>query len=129
MDNESEIISLQTLLGEFDEKNINQLIIKWREVEKIKKQINDLDDLLKLKIKAYLKERLWDRYLDKETKISVTLSSQKTTSIDREQLTQLLTEEQLAKVTKTTTFEKLLIVTPEAKARMKNYVTNKKANQ
>lgn len=118
---------VEVLIEDLDEEDITSLLTKWNEVVIIRKQLSDLEEMLKLKVKTYLKERNWERYIDKSTKISVSISTQKRTIISQTELKSILSEDQLAKVTKITTFEKLSIVTPETRERLKSYVKpNKK---
>ena len=78
--------------------------------------------LLKLKIKIHLKERKWERYLDPESKISVSIAKQSRETIDKERVKELLTEAQYAQVLRVSTFEKVSIVDKETRARLRNYV-------
>lgn len=124
MDNVPEEVEL--LIEGLDETNITSLLNKWNEVTAVKKKIEELDDILKNKIKVYLKERNWDKYTDDNNKISVTISEQKKETVDMKQLKVMLTEAQLAQVVHITTYEKMLILTPEARERLKNYVRKTK---
>lgn len=118
---------IEILLEDLDEDDITSLLKKWNEIVTISKKLSELEDMLRTRIKTYLKERNWDRYMDKETKIGVTISSHKRVTIDKTQLKKLLTPEQITKISKTSTVEKLLIVNKETRERMKKYVKpNKK---
>jgi len=113
---------VEILLDDLDEENISSILKKWDEIVSVRKKINDLEEMLKTKIRTYLKERKWDRYMDDDTKISVTISTQKRDSIDSKQLKVMLTDAQLSQVMRTTTFEKLSIMTPESRERIKKFV-------
>lgn len=118
---------VEVLLEDLDEENITSLLTKWNEVVTIRKKLTDLEEMLKLQITSYLKERNWKKFLDDKTKISVEISTQKRTTINQSELKSVLSETQLAKVTRVTSFEKVMIVTPESRERMKAYVRpNKK---
>lgn len=117
---------VEVMLEGLDQDDINSILSKWREIVEVRKKLDQLEEMLKMKVRAYLKERSWDRYMDKETQISVTLSTQKREDFDKTQLKLMLTEAQYAQVIKTTTFEKLTIVTPETRERLKKYVMAKK---
>jgi len=104
------------------EEDINKLLLLWKENSRTKKLAEQRDDKLKTKIKVYLKERKWDKYIDKDSKISVTISVQKRQKVDMDQLKIMLTESQLAQVLNTISFEKMNIMTPEARKRLKKYV-------
>lgn len=113
--------SVKNLIEGADLKNPNVLINKCLEIRKIKKELLKLDEDLKVKLKIFLKEKKWDKYIDKESKTSVSLIQQKRESIDKEKLKMFLTDSQMAQVKKIDTFEKMLIITPEDRKRLKYY--------
>lgn len=117
---------MEVLLVGLDEKSIKSILEKWQEVSEVRKKLEQLEEMLKMKIKTYLKERSWDRYNEPSTNISISLSTQKREDFDKTQLRLLLTDSQYSQVIKTTTFEKLQIITPEARERLKKYVVQKK---
>jgi len=107
------------------EDDINKLLSLWDENTKVKKFAEQRDEKLKTKIKIYLKERKWSKYIDKDSKISVSISMQKRQVVDKDQLKIMLTESQLAQVLNTTSFEKMSIITSETRKRLKKYVSKK----
>ena len=115
---------IEVLLEDLDENDIGSILSKWREIHIIKQELDKLDEMLKTKVKAHLKERKWDRYNDENTNISVNITVQKRENINKELVKDFLTEAQYSQVASTTTFEKMSIVTPEAKERLKNYAKN-----
>ena len=117
---------VEVLLEGLDENNISSVLKKWREISMIKKKIEEIDDMLKIKVKTYLKEREWDKYQDKDTNISVSISTIKRQTFDKAQLKIMLTEAQYAQVVQTNTYEKMSIITPEARERLKNYARKQK---
>jgi hypothetical protein len=117
---------VEILLEGLDVNNITSILDKCREISTLRKKLDELEDMLKTKVKVYLKEKGWDRYVDPNNKISVSLVVQKREDFDKTQLKLMLTDAQYSQVIKTTTFEKLLIMTPETKARLKQFVSNKK---
>ena len=114
--------TVEVLLEGLDENSISSLLEKWKEVHQVKIEMAELEDALKDKIKVYLKERDWNRYNDDRTNINVSIKVSKRESIDKKQLKLMLTDAQYAQVLKTNTFERMLIITPEARERMKKYV-------
>ena len=108
-----------------DTEDIDELLQIWSEVTKMKKQFEGLESRLKDKIKAYLKERFWNDYMDKKSKIKVTLSTMKRENIDKEMLKMMLTPSQIASVTKISTSEQMRIATPEIRKRMRKYAKGK----
>jgi len=104
---------VDVLLEGLDESNITSILNKYDEIVKVRKKLETLEDMLKTKIKIYLKERQWDRYLDKETKISVSITPQSRETINKEKVKEMLTEMQYAQVVRVSTFEKLSIINEE----------------
>jgi len=117
---------IDVVLEGLDETNISSILNKWKEVSEVKHKLDQLDEMLKTKVKNYLKEKRWTNFKDEITKINVTLISQKREDIDKTQLKLILTDSQYAQVLKVTTFEKLLIVTPESRERMKKFIGKNK---
>lgn len=117
---------IDVILADLNPDDITSILNKSKEVNELKRTLEKLDEMLKMKIKAFLKERGWDRYVDPTSKISVILSRAKREDFDKSQLKLILTDSQYAQVVRVTTFEKLMIITPEAKQRMKHYVMAKK---
>ena len=118
----NQLENVEVLLEGLDEKSITSILTKWKEISDVRKQLDILEDMLKTKIKTFLKERSWEKYNDSATDISVTLSTQKRQTIDKTQLKMILTEGQLAQIMRTTSFQKLNIVTPETRERLKKFV-------
>ena len=120
------IEDVEVLLEGLDSENITSILNKCNEIMTVRKKLEQLEDMLKMKVKAYLKERRWDKYTDSDSKISVSLTTMKREDFDKSQLKLMLTDSQYAQVIKTTTFEKLVIMTLENRQRLKNYVVTKK---
>jgi len=117
---------IDVVLEGLDETNISSILGKWKEISSIRKKLDQLEEMLKIKVKNYLKERRWTSFKDSSTKINVLLITQRNEIFDKAQLKLMLNDAQYAQVIKTTTFEKLLIVTPESRANMKKFVKSKK---
>jgi len=113
---------IDVLLDGLDETNISSILSKWKEIVTIRKRMDELEEALRDKVKIFLKEKGWNRYMDEDTQISVSLTTLKKESIDREQLKAMLTEQQYAQVSHVTSFEKLQIVTEEARQQMKKFI-------
>ena len=120
---------VEVILEGLDPNNITSVLDKCREIMEIRKKLDELEDMLKAKIKVHLKEKGWDRYVDPINKISVSLVVQKREDFDKAQLKLMLTDAQYSQVIKTTTFEKLIVMTPETKERLKHYVSKKKSER
>jgi hypothetical protein len=115
---------VEIILEGLDENNITSILDKYVEICNIRKKLDALEEMLKSKVKIFLKEKNWTRYLDSTNKISVSLLVQKREDFNRQQLKFILSESQYAQVLKITTFEKLLITTPEDRKRLTEYVRN-----
>ena len=113
---------VEVLLEGLNEGDINSILKKYNEVNLVRKKLEQLEDMLKLKIKIHLKERKWERYLDPESKISVSIAKQSRETINKERVKELLNEAQYAQVLRVSTFEKVSIVDKETRARLRNYV-------
>lgn len=116
---------IDVILEGLDENNISSILTKWNEISSIRKKLDQLEEMLKIKVKNYLKERRWTSFKDDSTKINVSLITQRNEIFDKAQLKLILNDAQYAQVIKTTTFEKLIIVTPESRANMKKFVKSK----
>lgn len=102
--------------------NIDDLLSIWTESNKGVKRFEEINDRIKAKLKAYLKERNWDSYISKKSKVSIKLSMIKREDIDRQQLKLLLSDSQYSLILKTSTYEKLDIITPERRNFLKKLV-------
>lgn len=115
------------LLDKLDDSDITGILELYSDTNKQKKYLIEIEDALKNKIKVFLKTRKWKRFTDDKTKISILLSKQSIERINKEELKNILSEGQYATVVHITSFEKLNIITPEIRERLKKYV-NKKHN-
>ena len=120
-----DIEDVDIIVADLNPDSISSILKKYNELVAIKEKLIKIEDMLKTKVKVFLKEHNWNRYLDKETNISATLSIQKREDIDREQLKIILSDNKLSQVMKTTTYERLVIMTPEQRKRLKSYVMGK----
>ena len=118
-------IIMGIIIDDVDPEDMSSILNKWREINVLKKKLDELDEILKNKMKAYLKQRKWDKYNDPSTNISVTIDTQRREVVDKDIVKEFLTEAQYAQAVKITTFEKMCVVTPESKERLKQYVRKK----
>jgi hypothetical protein len=121
--------AIEELSNSFNElvdgtSDINKLLLLWSENGVAVKKFEELDEKIKAKIKIFLKERRWDSYLDKDSKISVKITSQERKSYDEEKLKSLLGT-RINDVIKITTFERMQIITPQTRERLSKYVRGK----
>ena len=110
------------LLGGWTKGNIQSAMLKRLELDAVAKNVEAAKDILNNDIKAYLKERGWTKYLDDSSKISVGMTVIKREDIDRKKIKLLLSQTQYNSIIKISTYEKLSIITPEDRIRMKKFV-------
>ena len=103
-------------------EEITPLLELWSENNRILFNQKKLDEKLRKKIKIYLKERNWDKFNDKDSKVNVSIVTQKRESIDKKALKTFLKPSELAQVTRTTSFEKMMITNPDIRARLRKNV-------
>ena len=109
---------VSVMLDGLDENDISSILSKWSEITQVKKELDELEVMLRAKVRAHLKERHWTQYKDDSTKINVSISSFKRETIDKVQLKLMVTDAQYAQVLQTKTTERLTIITPEARAKL-----------
>jgi len=122
----SELEKVEIFLEGLDKSNITSLLTKWEEIKAVQKELEQLEEMIKTNVKIFLKERKWSRYMDDKTKISVSLDVQKRETIDNKQLKMMITDAQYAQIMHITTFEKLCMITPKIRRRLKEYAKHRK---
>jgi hypothetical protein len=113
---------IEILLQDLDETDLGSMLRTYNEINTIKQHIENEIESLRTKIKIGLKERKWSTFMDDKSKISVSISTQKRESVNKTALKMLLNEEQYNQIITTTSFEKMLIVTPKDRERLKRFV-------
>lgn len=113
--------SVDILLEGLDENNLDSLLRTYDEVNAVKKEIVNQTEMLKDKIRIALKERKWNTYKDEETKISVSITTSQRENVNKDALKMLLNDEQYNQVVKKTTSEKLMIINPKDRERLRKY--------
>ncbi len=74
------------LLELIEDSDITTMLELYSNINKQIKQLEEVKDALKNKVKTFLKIRKWDRYQDAKTKISIVLSKQSRETIDKKEL-------------------------------------------
>lgn len=118
----SEEDAIKERLGNFDENNISEILSKWNEINKLRKQLDKDEEYMRVKIRVFMKERGWNKYNDKDSDINVSINQLKKESVDMKQLKVILTPVQYAQIITTTTYERMDIITPEIRERLKKFV-------
>jgi hypothetical protein len=114
--------NVQCLLNGWDKSDINSSVRKKIEIDQVIKDLTAAKDIVTNEIKLYLKEKQWTKYYDHATKLSVNLDVVKRENIDRNKLKLLLSNVQYNSIIKITTYEKLSILTPEDRERLKKMI-------
>lgn len=113
--------NVDILLEGLDEDDIGSLLRIYNDVNKVQKAIKEKVEMLRDKIKIALKERKWDSYMDEDSKISVSITSQSRESVNKKALKILVNEEQYNQIVTKTSHERMLVVTPKDRERLKKY--------
>jgi len=116
---------VQRLISGLDDEDIKGLIARAIEFDERKIVCELAAECVHQKIKNYLKQRYWSEYNDESSKTKVVLELIKRENLDVAKIRAMLNEVQLAHVTRITTYEKLNIITPDARQRLKKYVRGK----
>jgi len=122
--NMTENDAVELILDQMDENNIDSVLTTYYQIHSIKKAVDEKESMLKDKLRALLKENKWKHYKEPSNKISVTMSTQQREKVNKESLKLLLNDEQYNQVVTKTSFEKMLIITPEDRQRLKKYGRN-----
>jgi len=109
-----------------DDDNFLTILNTWKNIQSIKKNLLMNEDKIKNRIKIFLKEKHWDKYIDPATKISMSLIKGHSETFDKKQLKFMLTEAQYTQAIKVTNYEKLIILTSEDRNRLKKQISPKK---
>ncbi len=118
---------IKQVLEQIDDNDIDTMLSLFRIIDDRIKEDEDLREAVKDKLKAFMKLRKWNRYLDKKTLIGITLDIQKREIMDKDKVKELLGEGDFATVTRIITYEKMNVTTRKMRERLKKYV-NKQLN-
>ena len=116
-----EQVEVDISLEDLKEDDIGSILRTYNELNQVKKVLEEKLDMLKDKLKVALKERKWDSFKDDESDISVSISTQQRESVNKKALKMLLNDEQFNQVVTKNSFERMLIVTPKDRERLKQY--------
>lgn len=103
-----------------EELSVTDMLGRITEVIKQRLLLEKEEESLKLKIKIFLKERNFRQYNDAVNNINVHLEVVKREDIDKDKLKAMLSEKQWSSIIKISSYEKLTIITPEVRNRLKN---------
>jgi len=103
-------------------ENISSLLQIWNEVDSGLRRLEESNEKIRTKIKNFLKEREWKKYIDEETKISVSITELTKENIDKNQLKLLLTDTQYSQVSNIKTFERLNIINSKRREQLNKLI-------
>ena len=114
-------VDISEITKDINIEDISSVLKKYEEIHlldvALKKYLKELENMIKL----FMKERKWNRYKDKSTKISVELDSIEDRTVDVKMLKVIVTEEQMSKLVKKKMKERIEIITKDKLARLVNY--------
>src|SRR6056297_1518463 len=116
-----EQVEVDISLEDLDENDIGSILRTYNELNQVKKVLSDKIEMLRDKLKIALKERKWDSFNDDESNISVSISTQQREKVNKKALKMLLNDEQYNQIVTKDSFERMLIVTPKDRERLKQY--------
>ena len=105
--------------GSFDKNNGKDMLRKWEEITLVKQSLMDYESGLKDELKAFLKERHWDRLDDRELKLSAVLVIMSRENIDKKALGMILSDGQINTVLRIIKYEQLTLVSPKVRDKLK----------
>jgi uncharacterized protein len=117
--------NVDALLKDVDYEKISSMLERIKEIKNILYHLGKAEDVLKNKIKIYLKERNWENYDDKDSKVSVRFTSLKRESVNKDYLNSILNDAQKSEAFVVKTYERMDVVTPKVRERLKQYVQKK----
>ncbi len=79
-------VNVEILFEGLDETDLGSILKIYNEVNLVKKALEEKTEILKNKIKIFLKEKKWTQFKDDKTKISVTLTTQQRESVNKKTL-------------------------------------------
>jgi Tfp pilus assembly protein PilO len=109
-----------------DSRSLPNMLTNWDKLSQYRKLLEEIQNELNMKIRVFMKEHGWKQYKDDITKINVTVDVINRQDIDREKLKQMLTDVQYRAVSKTTSYEKMTITTPEMRDKLNKVLKDKK---
>jgi hypothetical protein len=118
-------IDIEISLDDLDENNIGSILRTYNELIEITKAIEKKINMLTDKLKYALKERKWESFKDEISKISVSVSTKQQEKVNKKALKMLLNDEQYNQVVTKSSSERLLVITPADRERLKKYGKHK----
>jgi 23S rRNA G2445 N2-methylase RlmL len=114
--------AIEVLFEDLDREDVSSVMKHLADINEILRQLNKEKLAMEKDLKAFLKQKKWDRYLDPNTKISVTLDVHKEEIINRKYLEDFLSPAQMAQIVSIKTQEKITVVSKKTKERLKRTI-------
>ena len=114
--------NMNVVLEGMDENDISSVLAKLLEVRKLRADVAKIEDVLKLKARAYLEERQWDNYTDDNTKTTVKIIDVVSHKINKVKLKDILNKTQFEEVTDISRTKRMTITSEEDRKRMKRFM-------
>lgn len=106
----------------YEPNDLDEMIRIYSELRDVSQLINNKLDKLQYEIKAELKNRKWESYKDDKSNISVSIVKEVKERVNRQALHILLSDEKYNQVLIKESVDKIQIVTPKDRERLKKYV-------
>lgn len=108
------------IISQINEEDISSLLNILNQAQSIKKQVTDLEIEVGIKVKRWLLSRGWDKYNDKETKLSVSIEKKDIKGVDWTQVKYLLKPHMIKQIATSREIEELIVVSSETKEKIKS---------
>ena len=113
---------IRILVDDYDKESISVTLLKLQQIQTAIKQLKDFENVLSKKVKHYMKDKGWTNYTDQDTKISVSLNTDKKKLYDDDQLSRFLSKSELAMVVHLKNVETLNIIDQDTRKRLNKLI-------
>lgn len=111
--------NVEIVLQGLDENDLGSVIRTLNEVQDFIEEFQKKNDKLEEHLIKELKNRGWDSFIDEQSKISVNITNIKKEKVNKNVLKVLLNEEQYGNAINTVNIEKIQLVTPQIRDKLK----------
>lgn len=118
-------MDIDVLFEDFNREDTVSVLRVYAQVSCLLNVIAEKKEFLESILMTDLKARMWDQLTDEENKITLSITKEIKEKINKKTLKILLNDEQYNQVINKESVEKLLLVTPKERERLKKYVRKK----
>lgn len=111
--------NIQIVLQDLDENDLGSVIRTFNDVQDFIEEFTNKRDKLEQHLIKELKNRGWDSFIDEQSKISVNITNIKKEKVNKNVLKMLLNEEQYNNAINNVNIEKIQLVTPQIRDKLK----------